>query len=145
MRYFLTVLTLFLLFNCAPQEPIVLRKLNKIEVVVGADGKMLLKADASLYNPNKMGAKLKSAFIEVYADNKKVGTLDKQYNQKIDGESDFLIPLEVDFDPGKGILGSILNIMSKKSLTVKYVGNIKIKALGIGYKIPVEYSEKIKY
>ncbi len=138
----------FLLASCSkPQSP-EFKKIDNIEVREFTFKNVVLKADAHFYNPNKKGIMLKSTDIDVLIDEILVGKVNQDVETKIEGMSDCVLPLVVNFPPekilkGKGFLDSFLTAVTQKEVLVNYKGNVTVEILGIGVKVPVNGQEKV--
>lgn len=143
---FLFLVTL-LLNGCVQPESPELRSIGKVEVRMVSLSTVRLKSEAILYNPNKSSMVLKESVIDIEMDGEKIASVNKQYDLKINRESEFTVPLEVDIqlsDLNLDALGAAFGILSNKGKEIHFVGKIKVRTYGVPFTIPVDYTEKIK-
>ncbi len=138
--YILTGL-LLITASCKRPEAPVFEKVREIKVIEESNDLLLLTAYADFYNPNNYRIILKRADIDVFLNEKMITTLEKEYNLEIDKKSSFSIPLQVALsreEISNNILSHALNILLGRKLTVNYTGHIRVKAWGMGIKVPVD-------
>ncbi|NOT75176.1 MAG: LEA type 2 family protein [Cyclobacteriaceae bacterium] len=132
--------------GCVPKEQVVLRAVNIKEVKTGADGNPLLFADVVFYNPNSTRMRLKRIDLDVMVDGKKAARVDQHLSQLIKGKSEFTIPLEVQLSMKDiGLLDTILNLFGGKKYAVQFEGSMKVTVRGFPVKVPVKYSDELKF
>ncbi len=140
------VFVLLLLVGCNP-EPVEFKKITNVKVVSNNGQILLVTADALLYNPNKSRGQVTDLDIQVSYKNKEVAHIQEVGAVKVLAQDDFILPLEMDLDLTKlqdNWLGSLITILSDKSVELHFKGKIKIKIHGISRTIPVDYTEKLK-
>ncbi len=105
-----------------------------------------LSGEAFFYNPNKASVYIRDVELDVYLDTKKVAGIRKTLDITARGLSDFSVPLELDIslkDLQLNSIGAVLGLFSKRERDLRYLGKVRIKAHGIPFSIPVDYTEKI--
>lgn len=105
-----------------------------------------ISAEAVVFNPNKKSGKLTDIVLDVWIDGKELGHIKQTHDLKIPAESEFNIPIETTIDLkqlDQSLLSRALDIIGGKKFDVKYVGHVKVKVMGIGFKIPVEEEKKL--
>ena len=73
-------------------------------------------------------------------------TLNQQQKVKVKGQSEFAIPLRVEFtlsDLREVILPKAFDLLQGKKLKLHFLGNIKMKAMGAKFNIPIDHHKKI--
>lgn len=137
-------LLLIVLLSCAPQEQVVFKKVLNIRVDA-ISNTPVLKADLLLFNPNKKGAKLKKIDIDIFINDKKGGEVDQKLNQKIKGNSDFTVPVEVKINMKElGLFDTLINIFGGKKYTLHMVGKIRVSINGFAVSVPVDETQEIR-
>jgi LEA14-like dessication related protein len=132
------------LMACAPQEQVVFKKVLNIRVDAIANTPVL-KADLVLFNPNKKGAKLKKINIDIFINDKKGGEVDQVLNQKISGNSEFIVPVEVKINMKElGLLDTLINIFGGKKYSMRMVGKIRVSVNGFAVSVPVDETQEIR-
>lgn len=116
------------------------------DVVAEASGDPTLKGKAVLFNPNKVGGKLRGAELDIYINGKKAGRLDRDnYELKIPANAEFEVPFEVKVDLKElGGLNGILGMLGARKFDIRYVGKLKLLYRGIPVKVPVDHKSEVK-
>lgn len=141
---------LSLLVLCGSCKELLAPEFKKVEnVVVNLEGltKAHLTADALLYNPNENSIKIRQADIDILMDDKKVASLNKKYNLKVEGNSDFTVPLDINVDLkdlNLDVISAAGALFGQSGKEIRYKGKIKVTAYGLPISVPVDYSENIK-
>src|SRR5690606_32901102 len=103
------------------KEQIVLRDIK--DVVVDATSEPTLKANAVLYNPNKVRGKLKKIDVEIFVNGKKAATVDQSFNTAIPAQAEFTVPLNVKLAMKElGFVDTLLGMVGGKKLEIHYKG-----------------------
>ena len=144
MKKYIYLLAILLFLGCVPKQEIEFRRV--LNVKVETETKIpFMKADIVFYNPNKKGSRLKLIEMEILVNEKKAGTVSQIMDQRIEGESEFTVPIEVKLALEEGgLFSTLMNIFGGKKSIVRMVGKIKLKVHGIGITVPVDYKEEIK-
>lgn len=140
------IIVMLLIQGCKRPEAPVFEKVRDIVITEKTGNSFTVTALADFYNPNNYKMVLKRADIDVLLEGKKISNLHQEYNLVIDRNSKFTVPLEatISQDEIRGnLINSALNILLGKKLTLNYVGNIRVKAYGIGIRVPIEGESKI--
>ena len=106
---------------------------------------MVFTAKAVFYNPNKAKVKLKDIILNVFANDKLLGTVTQVEKVKIHGRSSFDIPLRFEFnlkESGIDVLGSLLNIMSNNKFLIDLVGYVKVSIFCIPFKVAIDEKQE---
>jgi LEA14-like dessication related protein len=144
-----TFLILFLVFlaGCKKPEAPEFRTISDLEIILTGLDKAQLKGNALFYNPNKSSIKIRDVEIDVLLDETKVAGIDKSYDITAEGMSDFSIPLEilVDLeDLQMNTIGAVLDLFTRRERQLRYLGKVKVKAYGVPFSVPVDYSETLQ-
>lgn len=143
MRSLLCVLAIAVLGSCAPKEDVVLRRIK--DVVVDVADQPMLRANATLYNPNKTRIKLRKVDLEVFVDGKSSATINQTLNLKVPSQSEFTIPIEVKLNLQKmGLADAVFGVLGGKKFKIRYKGKIKITYKAVPVSVPVDYEDEIK-
>lgn len=147
MRYqkLIWLVILLIAFGCVPEQEVVLRRLDNVELTAGIGSEPMLKADALFYNPNKIRLSVKGIKLDVFIDGKKVAFIDQKLRSTVKAESEFSIPLEVQLSLREiGLFNAIAGLFGGKKHDLQYKGHIKVSVKGFPVKIPVDYSKEVK-
>jgi len=122
-----------------------------VDIKVKQTAGLLIQVDAQAkyHNPNIVGANLEEIDLDVSIDDKAVTKIVQNTPVEIPAESDFSIPIAFQFDPvelskNKGFFKDILEKVLKNEMTVTYKGFTTISVMGQSFKVPIDYSEKVK-
>jgi LEA14-like dessication related protein len=143
---FFFVLVLIGLSGCSKPESPQFKYLENITVELESLSSANLHAEAVLYNPNKNTITIRSANINIMMDDKIIAVLDKEYNIKVNGNEDFMVPLDVKIklkDLNLNAIGSALGLFGNSGQEIRYLGRIKVKAYGVPFSVNVDYKDNI--
>jgi len=143
-QFSLLPIFLILLGGCIPKESVEFRKVLNVQFEMVSKSPML-KGDIVFYNPNKTRSKLKKIELDIFVNDKKTGSVSQTLNQKIEGSSEFTVPIEVSLTMKElGLMDTLINIFGGKKYTVRLVGKIKVSIHGFSVNVPVDYKEEVK-
>lgn len=163
MKKFLLFIVVLLLFLGAgaywyyqkhgePQAPDFkeIKNLKITEVVPFPKPVITFEADAVLNNSNPFGLDLVDANFDVYVDKKKATKVAQRLSTTMPAESDFTVPLifEVPLantDIVKDLSTILTGGWKKKSVKIRAVGEIHVKAAAIEIPIPFDYEETVRF
>ncbi len=137
---------MILLIGCKNQEDVEFIGIKNTRVT-GIDGSMvIINIDAVMFNPNKAGGKIRAVDVAVFYRGKEIAQVDQVEKISVKGNSEFRVPLQMSVDINKlntNLLSQISSIISKKGIELHFIGNVKVRIHGFGYKVPVDYKENI--
>ena len=140
------IILIIVLNSChKPQSPEFI-SVDNIEVSAMASSRIKLAAEANFHNPNKYDIILKKADIDVFFNDNFITNYSKEYNLKIEKNSDFTVPVEVELslkDLDLNMISSAVNAFLGKKPEIEYDGSIKVKAYGFGIQVPVKGKSKL--
>jgi len=141
---FFALLFLFFCISCStPKEKIVLRQIR--DVVVDANTKPLLKANAVFYNPNDMRGKLRRINVVVYVDGKRAAHVDQKLRTMIPAKNEFTVPLEINLSIKElGFMDTLFGVLGGKKFEVRYEGSLKLTYRGVPINVPVNYKDEVR-
>ncbi len=143
---FFSVLVLIGLSGCNKPESPQFKYLENIAVELESLSSANLHAEAILYNPNKNNITIRSANIDIMMNDKVIAVLDKEYDIKVNGNEDFMVPLDVKIklkDLNLNAIGSALGLFGNSGQEIRYLGKIKVKAYGVPFSVKVDYKDNI--
>lgn len=139
------LVVLVLLAGCVPEEQVVLRAIDNVELAPGKGADPILKADARFYNPNKIRMKIKAIELDVFIDGKKSARVDQKLKSVIKSQAEFTLPLEVQLSMKEiGLVDALLGLFGGKKYLINYKGHIKVTVRGFPLRIPVDYSKEVR-
>ena len=143
---FFTILVVVGLSSCNKPESPQFKYLENVVVELESLSTANLHAEAILHNPNKKAITIRGADIDILMDEKTIAVLDKEYDIKANGNTDFMIPLDVKIrlrDLNLNAIGSALGLIGDNGQEIHYLGKIKIKAYGVPFSVKVDYKDNI--
>ena len=146
--HFFSIAIFLFLFSCsAPQEPI-FKDMKNVTARMMSAKEILVSGIAVYENPNAVGGDLTAINVSVQVDEIDAGKLEQNLSVAVPANSTFEVPFEFRFDPAKvfkkkGILGSVISILEKKSVDVKYEGTITMKMMSVSFDVPVDFEESV--
>lgn len=137
------LLALLFLASCAPKEKVELRRIK--DVVIEVNTEPLLRANAVLYNPNKISMTLRKIDMEVFVNGKRAARIDQQLKTRVPARAEFTVPLEVRVNLRElGFFDTVRTLLGGNKLKVRYRGSIRLTYKSIPVTIPVDYEDEIR-
>jgi LEA14-like dessication related protein len=96
--------------------------------------------DVQFYNPNTFGVTMKEADINVFINDKMIGTGRLQKAYAVPASDTFLLPVVLKADL-KSLFSNTYSILSNRLVTVKLQGHVKA-GKGVFVNIPINYEGK---
>ena len=134
-------LGIMILASCASPKDLVYQDVKNFRVnKISANPEVGL--DVQFFNPNSYGMTLKDANVDFYINHKMVGkaTLEKTFN--IQGNSTFLLPVNLTADLSS-VMNNALALIANDSVLVTLNGNVKA-GKGVFVNVPINYEGKKK-
>jgi len=136
-----------LIWGCKkPVEP-TFKKLTNVKfgsLMVNKGVNLKISADALLNNPNAVGVTISKMDFDVFVDGIKVSDMTQNVSKKMPANSDFTLPLNFNVPLAKVFAGfrpTIADLMKKRTVKIKMLGDIYVKPAGVEIKLPVEYED----
>ena len=142
-----TLALMAVLWSCKFEQDIVFREIDNVVVQNIVDGKVNLTADAEFFNPNDISGKLKAINLVISLEDRELARITQTNSFKIEKESNFTIPIEVQFsmeEVQSSLLSNILNIVRGNKIRLHFKGDIKVSTWGVTQKVPVDYYQEVK-
>jgi LEA14-like dessication related protein len=134
----------FLFLTCKPKEDVQFKRVLNVRFET-ASNTPIIKADLVFYNPNKTRSKLKKIEVDILVNDKKAGTVNQVMDQRIEGMSEFTVPIQVNLSMKElGLFDTLINLFGGKKYAVRMIGKIKVSVHGISINVPVDYREELK-
>lgn len=134
--------------GCSYDEPISFLYLREVKVNGVEDGDLLISAKAVFKNPNNVKGRLKKVEILVIHQGDTLASVHEVNKMKVPANDEFSVPLSMKISIDKlqkGLLNNLVSLISKRTVDLTFQGNIKVASWGISQKVPVDYSETIKF
>jgi LEA14-like dessication related protein len=144
---FILCILAFSVFSCRTPESPEFSHIENLVVDLEGFSAAVIKADAILYNPNNTTITIRSVDLDIMMDDHKVATLEREYGIKAQGMKSFTVPLDVKVqlkDLNMGVLGAMGALFGESGKEIRYMGRIKVKAYGLPFSVPVDYTETVK-
>ena len=143
---FFYMLVLIGLSSCNKPESPQFMRLENIVVELESLSSANLHADAVLFNPNKNTVTIREANIDIMLGDQTIAILDKEYNIKAEGNTEFMVPLDVKIklkDLNISAIGAALGLIGDGGQEIRFLGKIKVKAYGVPFSVKVDHKDKI--
>ena len=143
---FFSMLVLIGLSSCNKPESPQFMRLENIVVELESLSSANLHADAVLFNPNKNTVTIREANIDIMLGDQTIAILDKEYNIKAEGNTEFMVPLDVKIklkDLNISAIGAALGLIGDGGQEIRFLGKIKVKAYGVTFSVKVDHKDKI--
>ncbi len=145
--YIYFVFLSLLVIGCSkPKQPEFV-KIKSLDIQEFTDTKVTVAGEAVLNNPNKFSVTVKEIDVSVTINDKAVGKVNQIGDIKVPANSEFDVPLVIDFAPKDvydNLLSGLMSFIAKGELEVHYEGVIKMKAAGITFKVPIDHRDDVK-
>lgn len=133
----ISVIGLFL-SSCFTYKDVEFNGIEKFKVDEFNKEKVTVSFKANIYNPNNYNIKVKSDQVDVLLSDKVIGQAKIKDKVVLKKETTDLYDVVIESDLKKIAGGSIfglIDVLSGQSLTLRFRGNIKVRARGLGKKI----------
>ena len=137
---------LIFLVSCASYKPIEFKGLNNISFEEKNSCEPMC-ISILVKNPNKYQITIKKASVSAKINDKKIGNILIHEKFKLEPKNNSEIRLSVDATKSnlmKSLLKS-LNVLIGKKVYLHIDGKIKVKAYGIGIKVPIDETYEFNY
>ena len=127
-----------MLSSCLTYKEVEFNGIEQFKVEDFNKEKVTVSFKANIYNPNNYNIKVKSDNVDVLLSDKIIGTAKIKNKVTLKKESTGLYEIVIDSDLKKiagGSLFGLVDVLTGKSLTLRFRGNIKVRARGVGKKI----------
>jgi LEA14-like dessication related protein len=146
----LTIGSLILISGCmgGPKSPSFIT-LDNVQIVSANARKVVLQGDAIFNNPNAIAGKLTKTDIHIKINDVDITDIEQTTSIDVPKNSNFTVPVNFSFNPKKltqdndGFLQNAIKSFLSNELTIEYAGYVTIEVLGIGFDVPIDYTEKV--
>lgn len=118
-----------------------------VKIVSMDDRQVVLEGIAIFNNPNSYKLVVKEIAVDVEVNQIAVGKVNQPEEFEVPAKADFEVPMIIAFSPKdvyKDLFSGLLDVLTNKKMDVYYKGFVRIKALGITVKVPIDHKEEIK-
>ena len=146
----LTIGSLILISGCmgGPKSPSFIN-LDNVKIVTANASRVVLQGDAIFNNPNAIAGKLTKTDIHIKINDVDITDIEQTTLINVPKNSNFTVPVNFSFNPEKlvqdkdGFLQNAIKNFLSNELTIEYAGCVTIEVLGIGFDVPIDYTEKV--
>ena len=146
----LTIGSLILISGCmgGPKSPSFIN-LDNVKILSANARKVVLQGDAIFNNPNAIAGKLIKTDIHIKINDVDITDIEQTTLINVPKNSNFTVPVNFSFNPEKlvqdneGFLQNAIKSFLSNELTIEYAGYVTIEVLGIGFDVPIDYTEKV--
>jgi LEA14-like dessication related protein len=143
MKYSIFLFLLLSLTSCFKFEEVEFKGVEEFKMPKINDKQVVLNLVVKVENPNNYKIKIKSSDMEVFVEEKMIGTLhlvEKIVIRK-KKEDNYMIQASVDLE--KGALFSMAKYALKKEINIRIKGKVKGSVMGVSKKIDINQSSVI--
>ena len=139
----LTIGSLILISGCmgGPKSPSFIN-LNNVKILSANARKVVLQGDA-------IAGKLIKTDIHIKINDVNITDIEQTTSIDVPKNSNFTVPVNFSFNPKKltkdndGFLQNAIKSFLSNELNIEYAGCVTIEVLGIGFDVPIDYTEKV--
>ena len=123
--------------------------LDNVKILSAKARKVVLQGDAIFNNPNAIAGKLTKTDIHIKINDVNITDIEQTTLIDVPKNSNFTVPVHFSFNPKKltqdndGFLQNAIKSFLSNELTIEYAGYVTIEVLGIGFDVPIDYTEKV--
>tara|TARA_B110000495_G_C22657505_1_gene389420 strand:+ start:238 stop:657 length:420 start_codon:yes stop_codon:yes gene_type:complete len=123
--------------------------LDNVKIISANARKVVLQGDAIFNNPNAIAGKLIKTDIHIKINDVNITDIEQTTLIDVPKNSNFTVPVNFSFNPKKltqdkdGFLQNAIKNFLSNELTIEYAGCVTIEVLGIGFDVPIDYTEKV--
>ena len=123
--------------------------LDNVKIISANARKVVLQGDAIFNNPNAIAGKLIKTDIHIKINDVDITDIEQTTLIDVPKNSNFTVPVNFSFNPEKlvqdneGFLQNAIKSFLSNELTIEYAGYVTIEVLGIGFDVPIDYTEKV--
>jgi|TARA_B110000240_G_C13470049_1_gene440523 hypothetical protein len=136
--------------SCAVNKKPLFIKVDDVKIVSASSDTIRLKAAAFFENPNGVGGTISTDEIQIIINGASIATVSVG-EFKVPSGAVFSVPLTAVIPTKKvfqnnknGILGGLINSLLKKSIKLRFKGNLKYKVFGFSNTYPIDKVQEIK-
>ena len=123
--------------------------LDNVKILSANARKVVLQGDAIFNNPNAIAGKLIKTDIHIKINAVNITDIEQTTSIDVPKNSNFTVPVNFSFNPKKltkdndGFLQNAIKSFLSNELNIEYAGCVTIEVLGIGFDVPIDYTEKV--
>ena len=132
--------------SCRIQAP-EFRRVENARYDTNLQSGLKVGADLVLYNPNFGRLKLKTYSAEIYADGKKIASLNENCSISIKPRKEFSIPVNATLKPEKNLMEGLKGLfkeVTKKEIDLRITGKVELRSLFYKKSVNIDVNQKIK-
>jgi LEA14-like dessication related protein len=146
----LTIGSMILISGCigGPKSPSFIT-LDNVKIVSANASKVVLNGDAIFNNSNPIAGTLTKTDIHIKINDVDIADIEQITSIDVPKNSNFTVPVNFSFNPKKltqeneGFLKNAIKSFLSNELDIEYSGYVTIEVLGIGFDVPIDYTEKV--
>jgi len=127
--------------SCHTPKDLVYQGMQNFSLKQTSSQKTVLSMDVELYNPNRYKMKLKTADLDIFINNNRVGKVNLGKTLHVPKLDTFSMPVSLDVDLANAI-PNMLQLAFNSEVSVKLAGTVKAGRHGVFITIPVNYEGK---
>lgn len=139
--YILILPVLFLLASCGNPQELEYQDVRNFRVEELSMTPQI-GMDVQFYNPNKFGMSMKDGMIDVFINQKQIGTATLQRSYDVPAADTFLVPVSLKADL-KSVVANSLTLLTNQTVMVELKGHVKA-GRGVFVNVPINYKGEHK-
>jgi LEA14-like dessication related protein len=151
-RFLIFILLASLLYSCTSIEEPTLERVEDVKILTLNKSKVEINANMILKNPNSFALDLEKAELVAMLDDVEVANIDQTYETEMPARSEFKMPVYINMDLDRlyndnplQALAKGLEIMSDRSLDVRFMGTIKAGKSVAKISVKVDQMETVNF
>jgi LEA14-like dessication related protein len=143
----LTTISFMLLSGCMSYDDVVYQGVENVKIGKPKDGFTTISLNIKLDNPNKYNIKIKPSDVTVFLGGKELGDFHLKETVVIKKHSMDSYPIQLDAkirDLAKSSLGGMIELMTKKNVTLRFKGFVRVSVKGVTQKRYIDQSKEIE-
>lgn len=143
MRWIPLLLLAFLMHSCFDFEEVKFKGIEGVKLPKMDNKELMVDLTVKLENPNKFKIKIKPSEIDVFIQDKMMGTiyLDEKVVLKKRSDNSYATKLRVKLEDGAFF--SLLRYVTMKEVSIRFKGKVKGSVYGITKKIDIDQTKMI--
>jgi len=143
MKWFYLAVLAFLFSSCMEFEEVKFKGIQNVKLPKFDNKEMLINLTLKLENPNNYKIKIKPSHVDVYIEEKMMGTiyLDKKVVLKKRQENAYTTQLRVNLQDGAFL--SLMKYVVMPKVSIRFKGRVKGSVYGISKKVDIDQTRLI--
>lgn len=143
MKWIYLLPLVFLLSSCFEVEELQFKGVEGFKMPDLSKGELFVDLSVRIENPNKFKIKVKPSWVNVFVEEKMLGTIYLDQKLVIQKRQEKAYPTRLRVKLEDGAMFSLLKYVTKKEVTVRFKGKVKGSVYGITKKADVDQTRVV--